>query len=81
MKPSEQAITRLSRHDRLDQVRMNPEGRRMTTASPRRTEWVADALIRANDDLGHAFGYIGRGISAVARPGKISPLAPEWRLP
>lgn len=81
MKPYEQATNSLSAVDRLDQIGMSPDKRRMARASMRQAELIADMLIRANEDLRHVFGFIGRGISALPRRSKVSPLAPEWRLP
>jgi hypothetical protein len=81
MKAYEPATNSLSTVARLDQIRMNPDARRMARASLRQAELIAEMLMRANEDLRHVFGFIGRGISALARRSKVSPVAPEWRLP
>ena len=56
--------------DRLDQIRMSPDKRRIARASMRQAELIADVLVRANDGLRYVLGSIGRGISAVARRSK-----------
>ena len=81
MKPYEQATNSLSTVDRLDQIRMSPDERRTARASMRQAELIADVLMRANEDLRHVFGLVGRAISALARRGKVSPAVAEWRLP
>jgi hypothetical protein len=81
MKPSEQAANGSGTIDRLDRIRMSPDERRMARASMHQAELIADMLMRANEDLRHILGFIGRGIGALARRSKVSPAAPQWRLP
>jgi hypothetical protein len=81
VKPSESETNSLSPGDCLDRIRMSPDQRRMARASMRQAELIVDMLMRANDDLRRIFGFIGHGIGAVARRGKLVPAAPEWRSP
>jgi hypothetical protein len=81
MKQDEAATRSLSTVDRLYQIRMSPYDLRIARASLLQAELIADLLIRANDDLRRVFGFVGRGIGALARRNKVSPLAPKWRAP
>jgi hypothetical protein len=81
MKPSEQAANGSSTIDRLDRIRMSPDERRIARASMLQAELIADLLMRANKDLRHVLGFIGRCIGALAHRSKVSPVAREWRLP
>jgi hypothetical protein len=81
MNSSEKAANRISTIDGLDQVRMNPEQRRLARASVRQSELLVESLVRGNELLRQVFGFIRRGIGTLARHSKVSPLAPERRLP
>jgi hypothetical protein len=77
MKPYEPAINALSAVHRLDQIRMNPRARRSARASLLQAELLTDMLLRAYADLSHYFGFVSRGISAIARGSKVSLVTPE----
>lgn len=81
MKQDEPATRSLSVVDRLEQIRMSPSELRIARASLLQAELIADMLIRANDDLRRVFGFVGRGIGALARRNQVSPVAPKWRAP
>jgi hypothetical protein len=81
MKPYEPAAIGVSTVDRLDQISMSPNELRMARASMRQAELIVDMLIHAHDGLRHVVGSIGRGIGALARRNKVSPVAPTWQAP
>jgi len=81
MKSHEQASNSMGADNGLAHVRMSPDQRRAARATLRQAELIADMLIRANQDLHHAFAMIARGISALTRHSKVSAAKPEWRLP
>ena len=66
MKLYDQTASSPGAFDRVDQTRMSPHERRMALAPILPAELIADMLIRANADLRRVFGFIGRGISALA---------------
>lgn len=77
MKPYEQATNRLSTCDQLDQVRMSPGERRMAEAYLRQAELLADMLMRVDAELRQVFGFVGRGIGAIAGRAKVPGVRPE----
>ena len=81
MKAYERVTRTTSSVDRLDQIRMRPDKRRIAQASMRQAELIADMLVRANDGLRYVLGSIGRGIGALARRSKSTPGIPKWRAP
>jgi hypothetical protein len=81
MNPYGQATNNLGTADGLARIRMSPGKRRMARASMRQAELIVDLLMRANDDLRRVFGFVRRGINALARRSKVPAVAPEWRLP
>jgi hypothetical protein len=81
MNPSDKAASRIGTIDRLGQVPMSPDQRRLARASLRQAELLADMLIRANEDLRKVFGILRRARVPIPRRSKVSPLAPESRLP
>jgi len=76
MKPYEQATNSVSACHQLDQVRMSPAERRMARAYLRQAELLADLLLCADADLRRVFGFVGRGISALAHRSKLPPVRP-----
>jgi hypothetical protein len=81
MKSYGQAGNSMGADDGLAHIRMRPDQLRTARATLHQAELIADMLIRANQDLHQLFALIGRGISALARHGKVSATKPEWRLP
>lgn len=77
MKPYEQATNRSNICDQLDQVRMSPGERRMAKVYLRQGELLAEMLMRIGAELRHAFGFVGRGIGAVAGRAKVPGARPE----
>ncbi len=77
MKPYEQAINSVSTRYQLDQVRMSPDERRMARAYLRQAELLADVLMRVDAELRRVFGFVGRGMGAVARRSKAPAVTPE----
>jgi hypothetical protein len=74
MKPYEQSTNSASTLDQLKQVRMIPSDRRRASAYLRQAELFADTLLRADAQLRHAFGFVGRGIVALAHRRKVHTL-------
>ena len=81
MNPYGPATNSRSTVDRLDQIRISADARRMARASVRQAEFVANMFIGANDALRHILALIGRGIGAVAHRSNARAATPEWRLP
>ena len=77
MKQNEPASNRLGAFDRLDQIRISPDERRIARAYLLQGELLAELLMRANADFRRAFGFIGRGIGAFARRSKVGAVKPE----
>lgn len=77
MKPFEQATNRLSTCYQLDQVRMSPSERRMARAYLRQAELLADMLMRMGAELRQVFGFVRRGVGAVAGRAKVPGVRPE----
>ncbi len=77
MKPYEQATNRLSTHHQLDQIRMSPGERQMARAYLRQGELFADTLMRIGAELRQVFGFVGRGIGAIAGRAKVTGVRPE----
>jgi hypothetical protein len=76
-----QPTTGLGTADRLDQIRLSPDQRRMARASVRQAEWIAEMLMHAIGGLRRLLEFLRRGISAPAHRRQVSAAAPEWRLP
>lgn len=66
MKSYEQATNGVSTRCQLDQIRMSPSEHRMAKGYLCQAELLADALMRVDAELRHAFGFVGRGIGALA---------------
>ena len=81
MKPYAQASSSFSTVDGMDPIRVSPIERRMARASMRHAELIAAMLLRANKDLRHVFGFIGRGITGALARRKVFAVTPEWRFP
>lgn len=77
MKPYEQATNPLTTRDQLDRVRMSPGERRMARAYLRQAELLAGMLMRMGAELRHVFGFVWRGIGAVAGRAKVPGVRPE----
>jgi len=77
MKTYERATLTSSSMDRLDEIAMSPDKRRIARASMRQAELIADVLVRANDGLRYVWGSIGRGVCAIARRSNSSPGIPK----
>lgn len=66
MKSYEHATNGVSTLDQLDQICMSPNEHRMARDYLFLAELLADALIRVDAELRHAFGFVGRGIGTLA---------------
>ena len=81
MKSYQPASSGLSTADRLAQICMSSDKRRIARASMQQAEFIADMLMRANQDLRHLFGLLQRSIRGLWYRSKVPAAAPEWRLP
>jgi hypothetical protein len=61
----------------LDLVRLSPGERRMAKAYLALAELLADMLLRTYAGLGRGFGFVGRGIAAIAQRSKVAAVAAE----
>lgn len=74
MKPYEQPRNSVNTLEQLERVRMIPSDRRRAKAYLRQAELFADTLVRADAQLRHAFGFVGRGILALVHRRKVHTL-------
>ncbi len=81
MKSYQPATRDLSTAHRLEQICMSSDKRRIARASMQQAEFIADLIMRANQDLRHVFGLLQRTIRGLWYRSKVSAVTPEWRLP
>jgi hypothetical protein len=81
MSPSDNTTTRANADDGLNQALFDLDPRWRARASARRAEYLVDMQIRANDKLHRILGILWHSIGSRASRSRVSPLAPESRLP